>query len=212
MVRVERGQLDNQSSDDLALREIRHRLANSFQLINSFIRLRAGRTGSEEARRELEQVATMITTLGALQERLSQPVGGDFAGFLEETGESWARLATASEVRVDVRAEPVELPGRAASPLALIAHELVTNALEHAFPEGGSGTVTVTLGQCDGEIELAVTDDGRGFDAAHAEPVDPQSLGLTLVRNLAAQLGGRFEVAVGEGTRAAVKIPVDHAQ
>jgi two-component sensor histidine kinase len=98
--------------------------------------------------------------------------------------------------------------------LALIAHELVTNCVEHAFADGRAGRVTIGLGP-DGDGrhgELAVRDDGRGFDGAAATGGEgkPATLGLSLVRLLAGQLGGSFEIGAGSGagTTARVRFPL----
>jgi two-component sensor histidine kinase len=80
----------------------------------------------------------------------------------------------------------------AAVPLGLIASELVSNALRHAFPGGRGGVVRVTLASAgDGRLSLTVEDDGvgrppEGERTAGQEP----PLGLWIVRTLAAQLRG----------------------
>ena len=86
----------------------------------------------------------------------------------------------------DLKADDVCVTARQASPLALIVNELVANACEHAFSGREHGTVFVRLENTHG-VKLTIHDDGKGlpedFDIAHST-----SLGLSLVRNLAAQL------------------------
>ena len=48
--------------------------------------------------------------------------------------------------------------------MGLAVAELVTNAYGHAFPNGRSGTIAVTLSQSGGEATLTIKDDGVGFD------------------------------------------------
>lgn len=77
-----------------------------------------------------------------------------------------------------------------------IVQEAVTNVRLHA----AAGTVTVSI-ECDRDLRLTVTDDGRGFDP---EAVD-ESLGMGLdhMRYRARALGGILEVesAPGQGTQ-----------
>jgi len=52
-----------------------------------------------------------------------------------------------------------------AIPLGLIINELISNALKHAFPEGGKGNIAVKLtrNKKTEEYTLTVADDGIGF-------------------------------------------------
>ncbi|ESR24165.1 sensor histidine kinase [Lutibaculum baratangense] len=194
-------------SHELALREIRHRLSNSFQLINSYIQLRARRVAGEETRRELMELANLVQSIGTLQEQLAAP-GGDFAGFLDQAAQNWRRLGASDghdALRVEVEAEPIALPDQTVCTLALIAHELVTNAIEHGFPAGSSRRLRILFRRDGQEVELAVVDNGRG---AAEDAADGQgSMGLHLVEILSRQLGGRFELSSGQGTVASVRLP-----
>ena len=89
--------------------------------------------------------------------------------------------------------DPVYLTIERAVPSGLILNELVSNALKHAFPFGGEGIVTLTVRDLkDGTCMLSVADNGIGISTSTLD--ESRSLGLRLVRSLAAQLGGRFEL------------------
>ena len=49
-------------------------------------------------------------------------------------------------------------------PLALVLNELLTNAAKHGINGRGTGEIFVKLNRANGEIVLAVEDDGPGFD------------------------------------------------
>ena len=81
-------------------------------------------------------------------------------------------------------------------PLGLIAGEALTNALEHAFPEGREGVVRVGLrANGGGTMRLLVEDDGAGMPAERRAG----SLGLRLVEMFAKQVKGRAAVEAGRG-------------
>jgi two-component sensor histidine kinase len=89
-----------------------------------------------------------------------------------------------------------------------VLNELITNALEHAFTGGRSGSVRVTLSWLDGgRLRLAVSDDGvglpAGFDVKRCD-----SLEMQLVCALARQLQARISVEPASGARFAMTLPV----
>jgi two-component sensor histidine kinase len=87
-------------------------------------------------------------------------------------------------------------------PLALIANELLTNAVKYGLNGQGAGTLRVRLRREDDSFLFYVEDNGPGFDL---QLVQHRSSGLRLVQGLARQLGGTFEVTRTPTTRCSVK-------
>ena len=77
----------------------------------------------------------------------------------------------------------------AAIPCGLIVNELVSNSLKHAFPGRAQGEISIKLRTLGGQHTMVVTDDGIGYPA-DLELAQVDSLGLTIVKALAAELGG----------------------
>jgi two-component sensor histidine kinase len=174
--------------DSLSLSEARHRTANVFQLLTTLCRLRAQRCEDPEAKRQVTWVLDAISLLGALQNRLLTRGGEDFGAFLRESEAAWRRRAAQQSVELSVEAEATPLSEQSASAVAVIVHELVSNALTHAFPGGRGGNVRVFLRRLGtDQAELTVRDDGVGYDPAAA---NPKRLGLWLVAGLAEQVKG----------------------
>jgi two-component system NarL family sensor kinase len=107
----------------------------------------------------------------------------------------------------DVRliAARVELDPEAAEDLFRIAQEAVANAARHS----GASTVEVTLRTVDGQVELRVTDDGKGFGPV--DPlgrVEPGHLGMAGIRERVEMLQGELRIDTsGRGTRLVVRAP-----
>ena len=126
----------------------------------------------------------------------------DFALYVKTLCAHLARSYDAAGARIQqaVQVEAVALNLETAIPCGLLITELVTNALKHAFPDGRTGTITVTLQPAaDGRLLLRVADDGVGFPNP-APTASLSSLGMQLVHTLASQLGGTIERAAGSGT------------
>ncbi|WP_312163809.1 sensor histidine kinase [Phenylobacterium sp.] len=187
--------MTDEGQDDVRAAEMRHRAANTFQLISALARMRGQRTAEPEARRQLVWMAEAIGALGALERHRCEG-GVDFQEYLLEMAPIWRRRQ-ATEVVVAL--EPIVTPDQAASTLALIVHELVANALAHAYPEGAPGQVEVRLSRTPdaGRYELMVKDQGRGFDPA--SPTGRERFGLWFVRSLAAQVRGDLKLDTQPG-------------
>ena len=101
--------------------------------------------------------------------------------------------------------ERIDLPPEMAGDLFRIAQEAVVNAGRHAAAEA----VSLSLRTVDTQVELRVTDNGRGF--GHDGPLDsgaPGHLGLASMRERAELLDGRLDIESSElGTRVLVRAP-----
>ncbi len=87
----------------------------------------------------------------------------------------------------------VFLPLDQAVPCGLIVNELLTNSLKHAFPNGGTGNIHLSLKQDEkAEMHLRYSDDGIGLPKDFAIATC-QSLGIQIISDLAAQVDGQFE-------------------
>ena len=126
---------------------------------------------------------------------------------LQSYGGGSPRIRTRLEIR------EVQLDADSAVPCGLILTELFTNALKHAFPDGRSGTIAVTLQNSDdGCHRLLVSDDGVGI-APGVEIDTAPTLGWRLVRSLTRQLDGTFTIRrTASGTEAALLFPAKTIQ
>jgi signal transduction histidine kinase/ligand-binding sensor domain-containing protein len=117
------------------------------------------------------------------------------------------RLVGASAVRtaVHVAGTPQRLGPVTEKSLIRIFQEAMANALKHAHAE----TIEIKLSYQDAGLELAVRDDGRGFDAESALPLAVGHYGLTGMRERAERIGGRMTLtsAPGHGTELVVFVP-----
>jgi two-component sensor histidine kinase len=98
---------------------------------------------------------------------------------------------------VEAKLEPVSLEGSRATALALVFSELLQNALEH-----GGDAVRIELGASNGDIVLAIVDNGADATVAAA------GTGLSIVKALVRdELKGSFELHNDGTTRAEVVFP-----
>jgi two-component sensor histidine kinase len=177
--------------------EIHHRVKNNLQTVASLLRLQAHSAGVDP-RKALEDSVNRILAIAAVHEVLTQRSDEEV-----ELDELLDRLRSmlvqglGAEKRVDATLEPVSLAGSRATALALVFSELLQNALEH-----GGEWVKVELAQRNGEVVLAIADDGAGI-------MDEESgTGLSIVRALVRdELRGTLDLRSDGGLRAEVIFP-----
>src|SRR5579863_6059971 len=179
--------------------EIHHRVKNNLQTVASLLRLQA-RDESVEPRKALEDSVNRVLAIAAVHEVLTEQRDEeiDLAELLDRLRAMLTQGVSAGRT-VTARLEAVPLAGQRATAIALVFSELLGNALEH-----GGAHVEVELARSNGELLLAVADDGPGM------PPEPRrGTGLSIVRALVRdELRGTLELVVDNGTRAEVRFPV----
>ena len=195
---------------DILLLEIQHRVRNNLQLISSLLSLQNRTITDPETLQQFVEARGRIQTVAQVHEQLyltDEPDRMDFAALLR------GMCLNQSKPGIDVicrREGSLDLPIDEATPLALIANELISNAVEYAYPADGGlrvggGEVRVILeGRSPGEVELRVEDDGIGLPIGLER--HQVSLGMRLVRQLARQLHGTIEtVSDADGTHVSIR-------
>jgi two-component sensor histidine kinase len=193
------------------LQEVRHRVANSLQIIASVLLQNAKRTQSDETRWHLKNAHHRVMSVAALERQLAGSGEAQVelhAYFTELCGSIAASMISGQDhIRLLVVGGEAVVEARVSVSLGLIVTELVINALKHAFPKDGPGTITVAYETRGPNWTLRVTDDGVGM------PTDPAlirtGLGTSIVQSLAKQLEASVIITARHpGTR----VSIEHIQ
>jgi signal transduction histidine kinase len=94
--------------------------------------------------------------------------------------------------------------------LLRVALEAVTNAMKHAH----ASRIDVTLSFTPDQVEVNVTDNGRGFDADRPPPPSSGHFGLFGMKERAEKLGGQLTITSrppGGGTEVRLVVPTNPA-
>jgi two-component sensor histidine kinase len=181
------------------LREVRHRVANSLQIIASVILQSARQSRSEETRGHLQDAHSRVMSVAALQQQLAASRLGEVA--LKPYFDQLCVSVGASMIRdhgqlsLHVNCDDSVVDADISVSLGLVVTELVINSLKHAYPGGRKGRIIVSYNSHGPNWTLSVADDGVGMptDAESATP----GLGTSIVRALANQLHARVQVVDG---------------
>lgn len=194
---------------NVLLKEVHHRVKNNLQVVSSLLSLRAGRSEDPEFAAAMHELQDRVVAMAAVHETLYS--SGDLVSVPMDDYLSRVVDNLSAYRRKEFDLSLTVLPGGArlsidqAIPCGLIAVELVSNALKHAFLYRERGCVSLSLAPAGDSYRLTVADDGCGIpDGA----LGGDGMGAVIVSALASQLGGSFSVASdSHGTRAAVTFP-----
>lgn len=195
---------------DTLLLEMRHRIANSLQLIASIIFLKAGNVRSKNSRAHLEDAHDRILSIATVQRNLDPTSEGSVVpvlDYLMTLCNSLARsmIGGRKPITLKVTGGGGSVTPDEAITLGLITTELVMNALKHAFPDG-EGQVTVTYVSDAKGWKLSIGDDGIGLAATTERS---EGLGTGIVETLAHQLNAQVDrVSTERGT----VVSISHSQ
>jgi two-component sensor histidine kinase len=188
--------------------EVSHRIRNSLQIVVGLIGHEAKRTtvpsveGYEAMKARIGAMAELYDLISRSGRGRTVPVDA----YLREITETMSAslLGETSGIKIEVKAEPLDIDSDRALPFGLLVNELVTNAIKHAFPDG-TGRVVLSVEQIGGQIELTVADDGVGVKNGESAKTT-KTHGADYVAVFVRQLGGTIAVSGSEGTGTIVRI------
>jgi signal transduction histidine kinase len=169
----------------------------------------AGRSGDPEILREAigeatDHVSREIDNLRSIITEL-RPAALDDLGLAPALTTLVKRVATASGLEITTE---IEIDRRLAEEQETVAYRVVQESLSNIVKHAQARHVDVSVRSDNGELKIAVADDGRGFD-----PSTPATgFGLMGMRERIDLAGGRLAIEPNEpGTRVEVVLPV-HAR
>ncbi len=200
--RIGRERKAAQDSQSLLIAELNHRVKNVLALIRSLVR--QSRQGAESLDTFTSDLEKRIKALAFAHDQLTQVGwrGAPLGKLLDAEVHAWAGRA-GKRVRLD--GPPVMLGSRAYQALALVLHELMTNAAKYGALSGANGTLAVSWWRDPaGDLRLTWTETGgppvqpprrRGFGSVIVDQTIPFELqGDSSIDYLPAGVQGAFRI------------------
>lgn len=191
--------LDSLREKEVLLKEIHHRVKNNLAVISSLFYLQSTYTQDKSIIKILQESQDRVRSMALVHESLYRSENFAAVDFAEYAGALCDQLLrtyclSAGKIQLKTDFEPIKMNIDIAVPCGLILSELVTNALKHAFPIDHAGAIRVALHKHgDGRCLLQVADTGVGLPG-NLVPESSPTLGLRLIRALARQVDGHFEI------------------
>ncbi len=195
---------------EVLLREIHHRVKNNLSLVSSLLGLQSDHATDEIHRNMFEDCRNRVRSMAQAHELLYRSanlaclnVRTYVENLLDHLILSIGSIGASIEIEKEI--EDVSFGLDTAIPVGFLLTELFSNCLKHAFPNGGSGVIVISLRAIDQEVfELIVKDNGVGVP----EQVDienPRTMGLDLIDTFAEKLHGSVQIVRDNGTEVRIQ-------
>jgi signal transduction histidine kinase len=159
--------------------------------------------GSTAMRTMREGLVRLSEDVHALSYRLHPSILEDL-GLIEALRSEGERFSRTCSTRLEVNAR--DIPGNLPRDVALSLFRIAQEGLRNIARHSGARRAELSLRRLDGGLELAVSDDGAGFDPARHHA----SLGHANMRQRAFLLGGQVDIdsSPGHGTTIRAWVPL----
>lgn len=190
--------------------ELAHRIKNSLAVISAFVAFEMRRAAAP-CIDGYQAMQTRINAVASLYDVIAQssafgPV--DIQSYLNGIANNIrsSLIGLGGDIAVQVDAEALAINADHAVPIGLLVNELATNAVKYAFPDG-KGLISLTFRRRDGEVLLAIEDNGVGIDGAISRE-GSTGMGTRFVDAFVRQIGGTLARASSvKGTMITVRLP-----
>ncbi|MEM6476185.1 MAG: PAS domain-containing protein [Pseudomonadota bacterium] len=188
---------------ELLAGELAHRIKNIFSVINGLVTLNAkDDPGAQDFAKSLNANILALSRAQDFALRIDGTQGEELKDLL---GVLMAPYGASGSSAVAISGDAVEFGPRAATPLALVFHELATNSAKYGALSIGSGTVAINVTRA----EESVTIEWQERGGPPAEAPEDRGFGSRLIAlAINHQLGGTIEQEWrDDGLRATIEIP-----
>lgn len=179
------------------MKELNHRVKNNLQLVTSLLNIQQAQIKDASVRDSIELAKNRIVTIGLIHQKLYRDhldLNLELSDYIRELCDFLIRGYPDGE-QISINAALTNLKTRieVAVHIGLMANELITNSLKHAWPEHQADRkiwISTDYISPTGKFELVVRDNGHGFMPSGVG--SKQSFGLDLIGKIAVQYHGEL--------------------
>lgn len=197
---------------DWLLKEVHHRVKNNLQIVMSLLSTQSAYLENDAALDAISASRNRVQAISLIHQKLystsdvasidMQAYIADLVNYLRDC------LDTAKHrIRFEQLVEPIRIDLAQAVPVGLILNEAITNAIKYAFDDQGGEIIIGFQSIGNNNLLLTVADNGIGL-LADFDIRKTTSLGMEMMKVLARQLRGTFEVKNASGVTVMVEFKI----
>ncbi|MDX1671401.1 MAG: PAS domain S-box protein [Balneolaceae bacterium] len=189
---------------EVLLQEIHHRVKNNLAVVSGLLQMQRFELDDESISKVLLNSEMRIKSMALIHEKLYQSDSLseiDLNYYIEDLASSIEESVNFRDnIRIEFDCQPIRLNVNQAVPCSLILNELISNAVEHAFPDNSGGLIKVKLSREGEEVKATVEDNGTGMPDVFFEEAK-HSMGYTIIETLVRQLNADLDIKNDSGTK-----------
>jgi len=195
---------------ELLLAEIRHRIKNNLQTISSLLNMHSRQLSSQQ-QSLVQESHDRVRAMALIHQKLHKDTRYayvDLPSYLEELAQNLVISYGLNELKLNLKVAPLSVEADSAVYIGLIANELISNAMKHAFKETESPALCIKAQSNEKDnILLSIRDNGVGFSG---EAGKEGSFGIKLISILIEEMEGSLTYKNRNGTEAlaSLKCPI----
>lgn len=196
--------------NQMLVKEIHHRVKNNLQVISSLLSMQVRKVTDEDTKDALNSSKSRVQSMSILHQNLYQGENlkdvnvDEYLDQLCQNIEDTYSLD--KDVKINLEIEPIALDIDILVPLGLIANELITNAIKHAFKNKEQGNIDVILYAKADILVLKIKDNGIGL-SENRIPNVKGSLGSRLIYSFIERLDADIVIDGSDGTEVSISVP-----
>lgn len=185
---------------EILIGEIHHRVKNNLQLISSLLDLQSKTLSDQSAIDAIAESRNRVHSMSLLHQMLyqqSEITGIDIRSYINKIAIGLIQNANpGKKINFESDIDALVFSIDTGIPLGLIANELITNCIKHAFNEQQEGTIYIRIKQHNDVIKMEIRDNGGGFYSDQHK----EGFGTKLVKSLCRQLKADWSTSNHQGT------------
>ncbi|WP_162238742.1 sensor histidine kinase [Pedobacter sp. Leaf194] len=190
------------TENEWLLNEVHHRVKNNLQIIVSLLDSQASFLKGD-ALSAIKESHHRVFALALIHKQIyveGSTQHTDFSKFLTELGQYLIEsYPECNQISLNYDLEKIRVAHTKAISLAIIANEILTNSLQHAFLPGDTGSINISLHEIKGRVALSISDNGTGTNI-NLNQAKSDSLGINLVQGLAKDIDSEINIRSDMGT------------
>lgn len=186
---------------EILLKEVHHRVKNNLQMITSLLNMQQRRLESNSAKDALSLTKNRVKSIGLIHEHLYKNEDFSQIDLYEYVWELTYMIVNSSitnrkypkpKIEFDILKRKADI--ETAMSIGIILNELITNSIKYAFSKNKDPALHVSIHEKSGELEIRVTDNGKGID----ENRNDSGFGHTIINTLVQNLNGTVHNTITE--------------
>lgn len=179
-------------------------------MVSSLLNLQSQYISDEEALKAIVEGKNRVSSMALIHQSLYREDGLtsiDTQEYFNNLIESLLDSYQVDDEQIDLKlkVDPIDLDVETMIPLGLIANELISNVLKHAFrKKGNENTLHFSLWERNGQLNLEIRDNGVGMNPKAF--FDSPNFGNKLIQAFQKKLQAEIKIENQEGSRILLQI------